>query len=83
MGWIKDGEQVAGEYFGQPFEGVVSESRVKYGGRVQYTVELDTPITLKWRDEPVNRVLVEAEDLTVPRSRNPNRINVLAFRPFK
>ena len=65
MGWIKDGEQVAGKYFDQSFEGVVSESRVKYGGRVQYTVELDTPITLKWRDEPVNRVLVDAEDLTI------------------
>jgi hypothetical protein len=66
MGWIKDGEQVAGKYFDQSFTGVVAESRVKYGGRVQYTVELDTPITLKWRDEPVNRVLVEAEDLTAP-----------------
>jgi hypothetical protein len=66
MGWIKDGEQVAGKYFDQSFEGVVSESRVKYGGRVQYTVELTTPITLKWRDEPVTRVLVEAKDLTAP-----------------
>ena len=65
MGWIKDGEQVAGKYFDQSFEGVVSESRVKYGGRVQYTIELHNPITLKWRDEPVNRVLVEAKDLTV------------------
>ena len=65
MGWIKDGEQVAGKYFDQSFEGVVSESRVKYGGRVQYTVELHNPITLKWRDEPVNRVLVDAEDLTI------------------
>ena len=65
MGWIKDGEQVAGKYFDQSFEGVVSESRVKYGGRVQYTVELHNPITLRWRIEPVNRVLVDAEDLTV------------------
>jgi hypothetical protein len=64
MGWIKDGEQVAGKYFDQTFEGVVSESRVKYGGRVQYTVELNTPITLKWRNDPVDRVLVGAEDLT-------------------
>ena len=64
MGWIKDGEQVAGKYFDQAFNGVVSESRVKYGGRIQYTVELATPITLQWRDEPVNRVLVEAKDLT-------------------
>ena len=64
MGWIKDCEQVAGKYFDQTFEGVVSESRVKYGGRVQYTVELNTPITLKWRNDPVDRVLVGAEDLT-------------------
>jgi hypothetical protein len=65
MGWIKDGEQVAGKYFDQAFEGVVSESRVKYGGRVQYTVELHNPITLPWRNEPVNLVLVDNEDLTV------------------
>jgi hypothetical protein len=64
MGWIKDGEQVAGKYFDQTFEGVVSESRVKYGGCVQYTVELHNPITLRWRNEPVDRVLVGAEDLT-------------------
>ena len=65
MGWIKDGEQVAGKYFDQTFEGVVTESRVKYGGRVQYTVELHNPITLQWRAEPVGRVLVEDKDLTV------------------
>ena len=65
MGWIKDGEQVAGKYFDQMFEGVVTESRVKYGGQVQYTVELHNPITLRWRNEPVGRVLVEAKDLTV------------------
>ena len=65
MAWIKDGEQVAGKYFDQTFEGVVLESRVKYGGRVQYTVELHNPITLRWRNDPVDRVLVEAKDLTV------------------
>jgi len=65
MGWIKDGEQVAGKYCDQAFEGVVTESRVKYGGRVQYTVELHNPITLRWRNEPVGRVLVEDLDLTV------------------
>ncbi len=65
MGWIKDGEQVAGKYFDQVFEGVVLESRVKYGGRVQYTVELHNPITLRWRNDPVDRVLVESKDLTV------------------
>ena len=65
MGWIKDGEQVAGKYFDQTFEGVVTESRVKYGGQVQYTGELHNPITLRWRAEPVGRVLVEAKDLTV------------------
>ena len=65
MAWIKDGEQVAGKYFDQTFKGVVLESRVKYGGRVQYTVELHNPITLRWRNDPVDRVLVEAKDLTV------------------
>ena len=59
--WVKDGEQVAGRYYGQVFEGVVVDSRVKYGGKVQYTVELHNPINLRWRTEPVNRILVDEE----------------------
>lgn len=61
--WIRDGETVKGRYFDVPFRGQVVESRVKYGGSVQYTVELDEPITLPWRAEPRDRVLVSAAEL--------------------
>jgi hypothetical protein len=61
--WIRDGERVEGRYFAVPFRGRVVESRVKYGGSVEYTVDLDEPITLPWRDEPRHRVLVSAAEL--------------------
>lgn len=61
--WIRDGERVTGQYYNKPFSGVVRESRVKYGGRVQYTVDLDTPIQLPWRNEPKDVILVDSEEL--------------------
>ena len=44
--WNLEGLTVKGTYFGLPVEGVVTESRVKYGGTVQHTVDLFFPITL-------------------------------------
>lgn len=38
MGWNKDGSTVKAEYCDTVFTGVVLESRVKYGGTVQYKV---------------------------------------------
>jgi len=63
MGWIKDGLRVRAVYCGQAVEGLVEESRVKYGGRVQYTLALTQPIQLRWRTEPTTRVLIEDRDL--------------------
>jgi hypothetical protein len=63
MGWIRDGERVAGKYCGELIQGVVLESRVKYGGKVQLTVLLDKPIQLRWRTEPTNRVLVDTDQV--------------------
>jgi hypothetical protein len=65
MGWIRDGERVAGKYMDQLIEGVVLESRVKYGGKVQLTVLLDKPIQLRWRpvDQPRNIVLVDTDQV--------------------
>jgi hypothetical protein len=37
---------VAGVYLGYTVAGVVTESRVKYGGQVQHTLQLDPPQTL-------------------------------------
>jgi hypothetical protein len=44
--WNLEGQNVRGEYFGVPVEGIVTLSRVKYGGTVQHTVELFFPITM-------------------------------------
>jgi len=44
--WNLEGQIVRGEYFGHKVEGVVTLSRVKFGGSVQHTVDLFFPITL-------------------------------------
>jgi hypothetical protein len=44
--WNLEGQIVRGEYFGHKVEGVVTLSRVKYGGSVQHTVDLFFPITM-------------------------------------
>jgi hypothetical protein len=63
--WIKDGEQITANYLGTEVSGTVVDSRVKYGGRVQYTVELDQPVQLRWRTEPTTRVLVDSDELVI------------------
>jgi len=62
VSWILEGKQVAGKYFGQSFEGVVVESRVRYGGKVSHTIYLHSPIEMRWRTEPVSRIIVTPED---------------------
>ena len=43
--WNLHGKWVTGMYLEEhEFEGVVTHSRVKYGGKVQHTVLLDEPI---------------------------------------
>ena len=45
--WNLEGLPVKGKYLDLfPYTGVVTLSRVKYGGHVQHTVKLDTPITV-------------------------------------
>jgi hypothetical protein len=45
MKWDLTGERINGMYMGLwPYSGLVTESRVKYGGTVQHTVLLDEPI---------------------------------------
>jgi hypothetical protein len=63
MDWILDGRKVEVNYCGATGSGTVVDSRVKYGGSVQYTVELDEGITLPWRSELVYRVLVDNKDI--------------------
>jgi hypothetical protein len=59
--WNLEGLIVRGVYFGIPVEGVVTESRVKYGGSVQHTVDLFYPITV-FGDERTT-VLLDASEV--------------------
>ena len=47
MSWDLTGQRVTATYLRTvPFTGTVVESRVKYGGTVQHTVELDVPMPI-------------------------------------
>ena len=63
MGWCKDGNTIKANYLGDEVVGVVEESRVKYGGKVQYRVKLDEPVQLRWRNEPTDVVLIDENEL--------------------
>ncbi len=63
MNWNMEGKTVVAKYHGITCAGVVESSRVKYGGKVQHTINLDEPITLRWRSEPVVRVLIDEDDV--------------------
>lgn len=63
MGWIRDGETVTATYCGETVRGTIESSRVKYGGQVGYCLVLDNPLQLRWRAEPVIRVLIEGKDI--------------------
>ena len=62
MNWNKEGQQVAGVYLGAyTITGVVQSSRVKYGGRVQHRVLLDTPVEVFGR--VAEELLLDDEEL--------------------
>ena len=62
MSWNKEGQQVAGVYLGSyAVSGLVTESRVRYGGTVQHTVKLDAPVEVFGRSAEV--LLLDDNDL--------------------
>jgi hypothetical protein len=64
MSWVKDGSTIKIDYLGFVVEGVITHSRVKYGGTVQYTVLLDAPLTMPWdMDNPRTMVVADEEDI--------------------
>jgi len=63
MGWNKDGNTIKAVYLDRPVTGVVINSRVKYGGQVQYQVKLDEPLYLPWSTEMRDTVLVDDSDV--------------------
>ena len=63
MGWNKDGSTIRATYLDQyDITGVVTESRVKYGGTVQYTVTLDNPIFISGEKREV--LLIDENQVT-------------------
>jgi hypothetical protein len=67
MNWNKEGQRVSGVYLGAyTVTGVVQSSRVKYGGKVQHRVLLDTPVKVFGRD--AEELLLDDEELiTTPK----------------
>jgi hypothetical protein len=63
MCWIKDGETIQANYLGVRVKGIVESSRVKYGGMVQYTVNLEEFVQFPWRSNPTNRVLITQDEI--------------------
>jgi hypothetical protein len=61
--WIKDGKTIVANYLGETVRGTVESSRVKYGGRVQYTVNLEKSVQFPWRSEPSTRVLIDHDNI--------------------
>jgi hypothetical protein len=63
MAWIRDGEFITANYLGVTVAGIVMDSRVKYGGKVQYTVVLSKPVQFPWRSEPSTTVLIDHDEI--------------------
>ena len=61
--WVKDGSTIVANYLGETVRGTVQDSRVKYGGKVQYTVILEKPVQFRWRSEPSTLVLIDSDKI--------------------
>ena len=61
--WNLEGLTVRGTYFGLPVEGVVTNSRVKFGGTVHHTIDLFRPISLFSTSEHRTTVLLDANEI--------------------
>lgn len=71
MSWNREGQHVAGSYLGYTVGGTVTSSRVKYGGAVQHTVSLDTPLEVFGSVREV--VLLDEKELFAKLAGDQNR----------
>jgi hypothetical protein len=63
MGWNKDGHTIRANYLHDvEVVGIVKESRVKYGGKVQYAIELEFPVYVH-SDEPRYHLLIDDDEV--------------------
>ena len=64
MGWNKDGSTIRAQYLNEyDITGVVTDSRVKYGGKGQYTVQLDKTLYIK-TGRNTDVVLIDEDQVT-------------------
>ena len=59
---IKDGSRVIGLYGNNAIIGKVITSR-HYGRELLYTVALDTPLSFRWRPNPVSVALLSENEI--------------------
>ena len=64
MGWDKEGSTVKAVYCGTTFTGMVLESRVKYGGKVQHRVASE-PFYVADLKTVRSVVLIDEDDILV------------------
>ena len=62
MKYIADNTRVIGLFKNEAIIGKVESSRM-YGKRIVYTVNLDNPITLRWRTDPVYTILLGKDEI--------------------
>jgi len=60
---IQDNQRITANYLGTVVTGTVESSRVKYGGELQYTVNLDKPVQFRWRTTPSTTVLIDQKEV--------------------
>ena len=62
--FMGDGIKVKGRFGDISITGRIISSRI-ISNELMYTVQLDNPITLRWRDNPVNTVLMSNNDIEI------------------
>jgi hypothetical protein len=63
MSWDRTGQTIRGVYLDMaPYMGRIVDSRVKYGGTVQHTVELFSPIRVLNDQQMRTRILVNENE---------------------
>ena len=62
--FIGDGIRIKGRFGDNVVTGRIVSSRIIFN-ELMYTVLLDKPVSLRWRDAPVNTVLLSNNDIEV------------------
>lgn len=63
--WNLEGLSIEAKYLDEFLvSGKVESSRVAYGGNVKHTVVLNEPLSMRWRSEPAERLIVDHETVS-------------------